>query len=123
MKIRDPDKWVIAKHTGPDGVERTKFVGYISSAVPDANGNLNVRTTGPEQLIVEHPLQFPAPLAEHGSEPEPFEFWWKQLAFVFELPDPRMFPAVPDPLQDERQAIVNRYMAVAEDLARSRVIQ
>jgi hypothetical protein len=122
VRIRDPDKWVIAKHTGPDGVERTKFVGYISSAVPDGKGNLNVRTTGPEQLIVEKPLQFPAPLAEHGSEPEPFEFWWKQLAFVFELPDPRTFPELPAPLTDERQAIVDRYIAVAEDLARSRVI-
>jgi hypothetical protein len=122
VKIHRPDKWVVAKHTGPDGVERTKFVGYVSSAIPDGKGNLRVTTTGPEQLVTEQPLPFPAPLAEQGSDAGAFEFWWKQLAFVFELPDPQTFPALPDPLPDERQTVVDRYISVAEELAQSRVI-
>lgn len=122
MQIRAPDKWVVTKYTGSDNVERTKFVGYVSSAVPDGKGNLDVRMTGPEQLIVEHPLRFPVPLAELASQRESFEFWWKQLAFVFELDDPSAFPPLPEALPDERQGSVDRYISIAEELASSRVI-
>ena len=121
MKIRDPEKWIVVKHEDRDGVERTKFVGYISSATPDGKGSLNVKTRGPEQLIVEHPLPYSAPMADRGSDTEAFEFWWKQLLFVFELPDPRSFPALPA-FPAEKRETLERYIAIAEELAQSRVI-
>src|SRR2546423_230172 len=82
--------------TGADGVERIAFIGYVNESQHDVGTKIStVNLRAPESLILEsfEPL-FPIPLAEHVTAPQVFEFWWKQLGYVFGLPDPRSFSAV-----------------------------
>jgi hypothetical protein len=107
--------------TGADGVERIAFIGYVNEAQHDDGTKIStVNLRAPESLILEsfEPL-FPIPLAEHVTAPQVFEFWWKQLGYVFGLPDPRSFPPLPDVLADEERGLVERYVQVASRLAGS----
>jgi hypothetical protein len=64
-------------------------------------------------------VPFPPPLEEHVAEPQVFEFWWKQLHYVFGLSDPRRFPPLPDELSPDERVTVERYVHIAAELAGS----
>jgi hypothetical protein len=67
-------------------------------------------------------LKFPAPLAHLAPNPEGFEFWWKMLEFVFGLPSPATFPALPSvPKKADLEALM-RYIHAAEELAQSELL-
>jgi hypothetical protein len=55
------------------------------------------------------------------TAPQVFNFWWKQLDYVFGLPNPRSFPPLPA-LATEELDIVRRYVRVAAELAESGVL-
>jgi hypothetical protein len=116
-----PQMFMRVIRTGPDGVERIAFIGYIEAARHDAATRLStVNLRAPESLIVESfDPPFRIPLAEHVTAPQVFEFWWKQLGYVFPLPDPRSFPPFPDVLTHEERTVVERYVQVAAHLAGS----
>jgi hypothetical protein len=97
-------------------------VGYISGTEPDGNGQLRVCTSGPEGLLAERPLPFPAPMASSAPSPEAFEFNWRSLDYVFGLADPRAFGRLAAPLSAEDQRVVDRYVGCARDLAGSAVV-
>jgi hypothetical protein len=65
----------------------------VAEWIPDdASKTVEVKARAPESLILDHvTVLFPPPLKELVAEPEVFEFWWKQLDYVFNLPDPRAF--------------------------------
>jgi hypothetical protein len=119
-----PQMFIRLMRTGADGVERVAFIGYVNQAQHDAGtkiSTLNLRA--PESLILESfAPPFPIPLAEHVTAPQVFEFWWKQLGYVFALPNPRSFPPLPDVLGDEERAVVERYEQVTARLAGSGVL-
>jgi len=97
-------------------------VGYVDRAEPDGNGNLRVSTKGPEGLLDGRELPFRPPMIEEGSSNRAFEFHWRTLDYVFELPDPSTFPAFEAPLPPKEQDVVDRYVRTARDLARSGVL-
>jgi hypothetical protein len=116
-----PQMFMRVTRSGPDGVDRIAFIGYVNDAQHDAEtkiSTLNLRA--PESLILESfDTPFPIPLAEHVTAPQVFEFWWKQLGYVVRLPDPRSFPPLPDVLADDDRRVVERYIQVAARLAGS----
>lgn len=67
-------------------------------------------------------LKFPAPLSHLAPNPEGFEFWWKMLEFVFGLPSPAAFPALPATPKKAELDVLVRYVEAAEELAQSDVL-
>ena len=67
-------------------------------------------------------LRFPAPLADRAPDPAGFEFWWKMLEFVFQLPDPSSFPKLSVLPLGPELAVLRRYIAAAEDTAGSALL-
>lgn len=119
--IRIPRNYIRVTRTGADGVKRIAFLGYVAEWIPDdASKTVEVKARAPESLILDDvTVLFPPPLEEHVAEPEVFEFWWKQLHYVFSLPDPRAFPPLPDELSPDERVTVERYVHVAGQLAGS----
>ncbi len=76
-----------------------------------------------EVLATEHTvLRFPPPLVERASNASGFEFWWKMLEFVFGLPDPASFPALPTLPSGRGLDSLRRYVAAAEEMADSSLL-
>jgi hypothetical protein len=119
--IRIPRNYIRVTRTGADGVERIAFIGYVAEWVPDDDSKtVQVKARAPESLILDDvTVPFRPPLEEHVAEPQVFEFWWKQLHYVFGLPDPRRFPPLPDVLSPDERVTVERYVHVAAELAGS----
>lgn len=119
--IRRPQGYIRVTRKGADGVERIAFIGYVSDAVRDEQAQTTeLKARAPESLILDDvAAPFPPPLQEHVAEPPVFEFWWKQLHYVFGLADPRTFPSFPDVLTPDERATVERYVRVASELAAS----
>jgi len=67
-------------------------------------------------------LRYPAPLRERAPNKEAFDFWWKMLEFVFALPDPSCFPALPTMPSGNDLAALARYVSAAEEMAESTVL-
>jgi hypothetical protein len=97
------------------------FIGYVAEWVPDDDSKtVQVKARAPESLILDDvTVPFRPPLEEHVAEPQVFEFWWKQLHYVFGLPDPRRFPPLPDVLSPDERVTVEWYVHVAAELAGS----
>lgn len=49
-------------------------------------------------------------------------FWWKQLDYVFNLPDPRSFPLLDNPVPQAEREAVERFVETAGDLAESAML-
>jgi len=107
---------------GADGAERTVFVGVITEEIPEGD-HIRVNARSPEFLVTDHrDLPFPQPLHEYVREPKGFGFWWKQLDYVFGLPDPQRFPRLPEPLSATDSALAERFVYVATQLAASALL-
>jgi hypothetical protein len=116
-----PQMFMRVIRTGFDGVDRIAFIGYLNDAHHDPESKIStLNLRAPESLILESfDAPFPIPLVEHVTAPQVFEFWWKQLGYVFALGDPRSFPLLPDVVADEDREVVERYVQVAARLAGS----
>lgn len=117
--IPKPTRFLRVTRTGADGVERIAFIGYIAETIP--NGDvLQVNARAPESLVTDYRVApFAPPMQEHVAEPKVFDFWWKQLDYVFGLPNPRSFPPLPEEFSPEQRGIVERFVHVAAELADS----
>jgi hypothetical protein len=107
--------------TGADGKERIAFIGYVGKTEPRGD-TVEVTAYAPEKLITDGPAPFPPPLAEAVTTPAVFDFWWKQLDYVFGLPDPRGFPPLRAPLGPKEQRTVTRFIRTASGLAGSTLL-
>lgn len=65
----------------------------------------------------EFTLKFSPPYAELSSRPEGFEFQWKQLNYVFDLPDPETFPVLLSTLPNEDLRAIRRYIGTCREIA------
>ena len=121
LVIRIPRNYIRVTRTGADGIQRIAFIGYVAEWVPDdTSKTVEVKARAPESLILDYvTVPFPPPLEEHVAEPQVFDFWWKQLHYVFGLADPRRFPPLPDVLSPHERVTVERYVRVAGELAGS----
>jgi hypothetical protein len=116
-----PEQYVKAYRTVGDE-ETLAFVGYIAKAEPDGRGNLRVTVHAPEGLFAGRSLPFRPPMVERATGPAAFEFWWRLLDYIFGLPDPRTFPALPKALAEPEATIVRRYIETSSHLAESALL-
>lgn len=93
-------------------------------AVGLADYPLSVPETGvddPFTRITRPQLNFAPPYAEFAASPEGFRFWWLQLQYVFDLPNPHRFPRLmiddPDLLRK-----IRRYQQVCKQLSVSTLL-
>jgi len=116
-----PGQAVRIQRTGLDGKERIAFIGYIGEIINEGD-QLRLTVHAPEKLITDRVRPpFDPPFSDHVTAPQVFNFWWKQLDYVFGLPNPRSFPPLPA-LATEELDIVRRYVRVAAELAESGVL-
>jgi hypothetical protein len=116
-----PQRYLRVTRTGADGQERLAFVGYIGDVDPRGD-HVHVTAYAPEKLVTDGPSPFPPPLAEHVTTPQVFDFWWKQLDYVFGLPDPRTFPPFSVPLDPSGHEAATRFIRTAFALAGSALL-
>jgi hypothetical protein len=87
------------------------------------HGSIHVVARSYESLATDATtLRFPAPLAQRPPNPRAFDFWWKMLEFVFQLPDPATFPPPPATPVERDLAILQRYVSAADEMAESAVL-
>jgi len=70
---------------------------------------------------LKRPLAFRPPLMDLATTPRNFIFWWKLLNYVFDLPDPSLFPAL-GPFSRDEARVLQRFVHSSEQLATSRLI-
>jgi hypothetical protein len=87
------------------------------------SGEITVHARSFESLATDTTeLRFPPPLADRGSNPSGFEFWWKMMEFVFALPPPDTFPPFPKPPREQEREVLERFVRAAEELAESSLL-
>jgi hypothetical protein len=97
------------------------FVGYIAETTP-AGEQVHVRAAGPEGLLDDMALPFEPPLIDLADEPDGYRYWWRQIAYVFDIDDPRMAPPLSSPLPPDDLEHVERFVSTSRDLAGSGVV-
>lgn len=85
-------------------------------------GDSAIQAVSFEALIMDRPLRFDPPLAEASDAPGAFEYWWKLLQYVFELGDPRSFPALTSTFDTTDLLAIRRYIAAGRELAESTIL-
>jgi hypothetical protein len=103
-----------------DGSERIVWLGLIESVTPDGDV-ARVQGTTVESLVADMPLPFLPPGTSQATDREGFEYWWRQLLYIFELPDPRLFPPLESSLAQENRQVVDRFVGLTQQLAASGV--
>jgi hypothetical protein len=118
-----PGQPVRIQRTGIDGKERTPFIGYIGEVISDGD-TVRVTVHGADKFVWDRlgPPPFPPPFSDRVTRPPAFDYWWRRLDWVFDLPDPRSFPPLATTLPDKEHTIVQRYVRVAGDLAHSSLL-
>jgi hypothetical protein len=73
-------------------------------------------------LVQDDPLRFQSPQFPDLS-PEAADYWWRQIAYVFPLEDPRAFPTIGrDRFKEAQLEVLDRYTESARELAGSEVL-
>lgn len=97
------------------------FVGPITT-IEEQMGSAKFTAEGAAIFVLDRTLTFRPPMEERSSNRSAFDFWWKQLDYVFELPDPRLFPPLERlPAQADLDAVM-RFTETAGDLAESSML-
>jgi len=71
--------------------------------------------------VLPQPLDFPPPYVENAKDQEGFSYWWQLIKYVFDLPDPHLFPPLSGFSAEERIVLL-RYVAMCRELAESTVL-
>lgn len=96
------------------------WIGVVTEA--ERRGDrVHFECKGPDYLIADMPLPFTPPGAHLASNRAGFELWWRRVLYVFELPDPSLFPALSESLPPGEAEVVARYLSVTGSLAASTV--
>lgn len=98
-----------------------EWVGFITESVV-MDERVQVRGQDISVVFEDYPLPYPPPGARWFISPDAAEYWWRQLHYLFQLPDPSTFPSVIDVLDDADLAEVRRYINVVRRLAGSVVM-
>jgi hypothetical protein len=83
---------------------------------------INVDGRTADSLLHDLPLPFRPPGIGHALEPSAFTHWWKQLCYVFDLPDPRETPQLPVPLTADELEAASRFVEMSDNLATSALL-
>jgi hypothetical protein len=85
----------------------------------DSGRTIPIRAVSIETLAANHPIGFLPPLAEHSDSPEAFAANWHLIQFVFDLPDPRIFPPFTEEIAESSLIVLRHYTTAAVELAES----
>jgi len=89
----------------------------------DTSESMSFEGVSFEAMAMDTPLLFDPPMRHLAADPAGFDFYWKLLQRVFQLPPPGKFPPLgKNAISEDEQTRVVRYVAIAEDLARSAVL-
>lgn len=85
------------------------------------NPDINLEKTRFEGVRLPRPMAFKPPMIDRASNPDGFDFYWQQIHYAFDLPDPGTFP----PLSGFSLAeldVLRRFVETAEKLAGSSLL-
>ncbi|MFI0192183.1 hypothetical protein ACH4PW_32155 [Streptomyces sp. NPDC017082] len=82
---------------------------------------MQITATEFRATALPQPLRFPPPYADRTTNPNGYSYWWQLFRIVFDLPDPRKFPAL-DSFSLEELAVIKRFIRCCEELAESTVL-
>ncbi len=102
-------------------IERVVWFGIMNSMIPKGD-TAEVRAATPDSLLVGMPMPYPPPAIDHATDPAAFEHWWRQLIYVFDLPDPSLFLPLPHPMSEDDLRTVRRFTQVTHRLASCQVM-
>lgn len=97
------------------------WVGIITDAMPTGD-KLHVSCSSPAVLLKDMPLPFNPPAIRLASDPAGFNHWWRQMVYVFDLPDPLSFPPILASWADADRLVLDRFVSVTHGLAASGVV-
>jgi hypothetical protein len=87
------------------------------SGIPE----IKLEATGFESLLQPRPLPFKSPMIDRASNPDGFDFYWQQIHYAFDLPDPESFPPLSG-FSAEELNVLRRFVDTAENLAASSLL-
>jgi hypothetical protein len=97
------------------------FVGPFTK-IDERPGSAHFTAEGAVVYILDRTLPYRLPMKERIQNKDSFAFWWKQLDYVFGLPDPRAFPPLDHSLAQAELNAVTRFAETAGDLAESSML-
>ncbi len=112
---------IVMARTDDDGSEHRTAPMIIMKAAP-REGAIHLEGKTVEALFEDAPLPFDPPGIEAATDPAGFNYWWRQICWVFDLPDPCGIPPLPHALDDDAARVVNRFVLVATSLASSALL-
>jgi hypothetical protein len=68
-------------------------------------------------MVQQRLLEWPTPMRDLLTTPDAGDFVWRRLQYVFQLPDPRTFPAKATALTADEVVMLGRFVAQARRLA------
>jgi hypothetical protein len=88
----------------------------------DRDGYITLQAVSYETMALDTRLSFQPPLADRSPRPDGFEFWWKLIQFVYDLPPPATFRGLPTPPGGTDLGALRRYVEAAEEMAGSALL-
>ncbi len=86
------------------------------------DGRVTVQGHTADVLLKDMPLPFRPPGLSWAADARGFEHWWRLLTYVFDLPDPSLFPSLGSPLRPEDEHVVRRFISQSHHLAASTIM-
>jgi hypothetical protein len=96
------------------------MAGFLTAG-PPKDGMVRMKSYAPAALLREYPIPW-APPNWRAPDKATLAFWWSQIHYVFDLPDPRLFPPFGAPLSSDAAEVIRRFADTTADLASSQVM-
>jgi hypothetical protein len=110
------------ERTDASGNKEIVFAGFVH-LTKVSGGMAELQARAPASLLQEMPLPWSPPMVFGESDREGLEHWWRQIHYVFDLPNPRLFPALPaSSFVGDELAALERFVQTTTDLANSQML-
>ncbi len=120
--LEQPDHTLRVERTKASGEKEVIFAGF-THLTNVACGMAEFQARAPVAVLEEMPLPWSPPMAYSASDREGLEHWWRQIHYVFDLPDPRLFRPLSETAFDaNNSAILGRFVQTTTDLAKSQML-
>ena len=105
-----------------NGVRRPIATSVLMDVVREGDLLRCTTSSAPHCLVADKPLPWRPPGVRFATDPTGFQFWWRQLTYAFDLPNPSAFPPLPEPFPDVEATRAARFVYVTESLAASAAV-
>jgi hypothetical protein len=117
-----PDRVLRIERTSDSGEKRIVFAGFVRLTGVE-EGMAEFQARAPATALEGMPLPWSPPMAYSATDREGLEHWWRQIHYVFDLPDPRLFPSLPaSALVNDDLATLARFVQTTADLSTSQML-